>query len=273
MASKSSPKVTRSVAGRSKDNSRDSPADRPAAAGRSDKNSEMRRVQSDPGSSLGLSSDVLQAITASVSACLNDDVFLDRMMTRLTDRVSEIVNSALVTSLESAKKEIGELKAEVNSLKTELCSLKKTFTRETDSLNQYYRRNNLRIFGLPESSDEDTDRLVLDLVNNKLGIDLDATCIDRSHRVGRVPVRSAESDRPRPLLVRFISYRYRRLVMDKKSMLRGTNIVVREDLTPLRAAAFREAAHTHGIRNTWTRDGKVFCRTEDGGRISVNINI
>ena len=54
-----------------------------------------------------------------------------------------------------------------------------------DDLEQYIRRQNLRISGITENKDENTDSLVVDFVKNTMQIDLDTRDIDRSHRVGR----------------------------------------------------------------------------------------
>ena len=55
---------------------------------------------------------------------------------------------------------------------------------EKDSLEQYSRRNSLRIAGIPEEEGEETDKIVLGLAAN-LNIELNQTEIDRSHHVGK----------------------------------------------------------------------------------------
>ena len=65
-------------------------------------------------------------------------------------------------------------------------------------LEQYTRRENLRINNIPETEREDCKTLVYDLIDREL--DLDTTCIrfHAVHRVGRkIPGRS------RPIIVRF----------------------------------------------------------------------
>ena len=90
------------------------------------------------------------------------------------------------------------------------------------------KRNNLRIF---ERKGENTDRLVLD-VAKKLGINLTLGEIDRSHRTGKpqqlpdtdTPTENASDDdpRPRPILVKFATYRRRHEIISQRRKLKNT---------------------------------------------------
>uniref|UniRef100_A0A1B6LX41 Uncharacterized protein n=1 Tax=Graphocephala atropunctata TaxID=36148 RepID=A0A1B6LX41_9HEMI len=124
----------------------------------------------------------------------------------------------------------------------------------TDKLEQYQRRNNVRIFGIKESQGEDTDKLVVKLCREKLGVELPVTAVCRSHRVGRQPRPAADGrELHRPIIVRFLSYRDRRLVFGAKKKLKGSGIVMKEDLTTRRLEVYRTVAAEHGPRQTWTR--------------------
>ncbi|KAF2890498.1 hypothetical protein ILUMI_15675 [Ignelater luminosus] len=54
--------------------------------------------------------------------------------------------------------------------------------KELDEIKQYTRRNSLRGFGISENKNEDTDNLVLDVFNSKLGLKVTADQVDRSSR-------------------------------------------------------------------------------------------
>ena len=60
----------------------------------------------------------------------------------------------------------------------------KVLEESIDQQGQYSRRNCLLIHGVEENSNEDTDKLVLNIVNNDLEIDLTEVAIDRTHRIG-----------------------------------------------------------------------------------------
>ena len=53
-----------------------------------------------------------------------------------------------------------------------------------DDIQQYSRRNCLLVHGLKKDKNESTDDLVLNLFNEKLGVAVDNSMIDRSHRLG-----------------------------------------------------------------------------------------
>ena len=87
--------------------------------------------------------------------------------------------------LERERKEKDEL---INSLQIEVSSLKvevKNLEKKADDQEQYSRRNCLLIHGLTETKTEDTDEMVLDVINNKLNIEMSQISIDRSHRLGK----------------------------------------------------------------------------------------
>jgi len=104
-----------------------------------------------------------------------------------------------------------------------------------DASEQYSRRNNVRIFGVPESVDpkESTDDIVLNLCKS-LGADMSIQEIDRSHRTGKPGGR-----KPRPIIVKFTSYRARQKLYTQRRELKSCsgqeNIFINEDLTQYRA--------------------------------------
>ena len=84
---------------------------------------------------------------------------------------------------------------------------------EVDNLQQYSRRNCLLFHGITESSDEDTDQLVIDQCNEKLNLSIARDMLERTHRLG--PKRT-QGGKPRAIIVKFRSYRNRRLVFINK---------------------------------------------------------
>ena len=57
-------------------------------------------------------------------------------------------------------------------------------TVETDSQEQYSRRNCLLIHGLPESKNENTVLLAMEAIETKMNIKITDNDIDRTHRIG-----------------------------------------------------------------------------------------
>ena len=136
---------------------------------------------------------------------------------------------------------------------------------QLDDLEQYTRRTNIRIFGIPEptSTDrEDTDAKAIDFFANQLGITVSSDYISRSHRTGK------RGRTPRPIIVRLVHHNMKVQLLRKRCELKAqeTNcdtVDIREDLTQCR----RDILHylhndiTEGIIDkVWTIDGIIFMR-------------
>ena len=143
-----------------------------------------------------------------------------------------------------------------------------------DDQEQYSRRNCLMIHGIAENANEKTDDIVMDLLDNKLKAEIQKKDVSRTHRVGR-----KRNDRggnvnpkPRPIIVRFSSYRERKKAFDKKKNLKGQGILVTENLTKRRHSLLSKCFDVFEKNNVWTLDGRVYCKSKDGD-ITVYTNI
>ena len=96
----------------------------------------------------------------------------------------------------------------VNTLKAENIMLKKS----VENLQQYVRRPNIRIFGVPvfpNESSEEVNKFVLGMITNN-NIDIPLSSIDRAHRIGKVvESRNHPNQKVQPIIVRFTSFRDR----------------------------------------------------------------
>ena len=105
----------------------------------------------------------------------------DKRLIDLTSLVEFLITK--FDELEKRRKKKEEL---INSLQIEVSSVKvevKNLEKKADDQEQYSRRNCLLIHGLTETKTEDTDEMVLDVINNKLNIEMSQISIDRSHRL------------------------------------------------------------------------------------------
>jgi len=199
---------------------------------------------------------VHKQVQTAVEAALMSDAVINDLVTRLATKVSSLINESLKNSLEEARSSIRTLEAELGALREDLNRQNDQHKKRADELEQYTRRNSLRIFGVTEREQEDTDQLVVDLAAEKLGINISRADIDRSHRVGRT-ADPADKKKPRAILVKFATYQVRRQVFNNKKKLKGSNVTVREDLTAHRAGLVRRATALYGTKNVWTTDGRV----------------
>lgn len=184
------------------------------------------------------------------------------------DLLREILLPSLQGELEDLRTQLKAKDEEIDSLKSEL----RHAQDKDDELEQYTRRNSLRITGIPEERNEDCYDKVLQLANTNLQLNppLTLSDIDRTHRVGR-----GRSGRPRALLVKFATYRQRHRVMHARKLLNRTQFYINEDLTRKRSVLSwhaRQAKKGGRIKDTWTTDGRVMVK-ENNDNIRQITNI
>ena len=107
---------------------------------------------------------------------------------------------------------------------------------------------------MEENSNEDTDKLVLNIVNNDLEIDLTEVAIDRTHRIGDP---KKKSKKVRPIIAKYVRYYDRKKVFSKKKHLKGKGISITESLTNFRMKKLKEAREKNGLKHVWTIDGCI----------------
>ena len=183
------------------------------------------------------------------------------------------LNTDMTAEIDTLKKTFAT-KEEVQSLKNEnrLMKIKVAALQdEIDALEQYSRRNCLIFHGLPEEKGESTTDKILDIVHNKLmvpAITVTKRDIDRSHRLGKLAkldgrqTRSSTS-KPRPVIVKFTGYCPRYEVFAKKRNLKGSNIMVTENLTKKRYELLQKCMTALGKGNVWSYDGRITTKIEN----------
>jgi exosome complex exonuclease DIS3/RRP44 len=205
----------------------------------------------------------------------------------LTDPdVLRIIASAVASKL------TGTLQTEIDGLRKQLADKEKEIAalrNNVDSLEQYSRRNCLRIGPIPESSTEDTDAIVFKVAESA-GVTLPDDAIDRSHRVGKKP--STTETHSRSILVKFTSYKHKDALVKNRKKLSAVDgaelfpsddwpplpatsnsdrppkhrIFLNEDLTRARsqvAARARQLKRDKKIDDTWVKDGAIFVKCGD----------
>ena len=187
---------------------------------------------------------------------------------------------ALRAEVRSLRKELGERDAIIEDLQAEVKGLRLV----NDALEQYGRRNNLRISGIPESAldegeNEDTTAAVVDLANTVLQLDppLQPSDIEVSLRLKKP--RKAKPTEPRPIIVRFRSKAERYRVISNRKNLRPSNdtkdikVYINEDLTTARAKLFstvRLLFRQKHFTQVWTYNGCIKVKDLRGTLKSIN---
>lgn len=190
-------------------------------------------------------------LKAAIVRILKDDVFVDIIRDQVKAAVDHAV-AAKDAEIESLKEELSETKAQLNNLE------------------QYSRRLCLDVNGIPETPNEDTDRLIMDTAK-LAGVDIIREDIDRSHRVGAV-----KPGKPRTLLVRFVAYAKREAFYSARKLLRqprqfegstvsaavAAKVFVTDNLT-------RENQYILYKARQYRKEGKLFAAWSDVGKLKV----
>ena len=103
---------------------------------------------------------------------------------------------------EKERKEKNKIVKKLNEKVFALTERSNVLEESIDQQGQYTRRNCLFIHGVEKNSNEDTDKLVLNIINNDLETDLTEIAIDRTHRIGD----AEKKKKVGPIIVEFVRY-------------------------------------------------------------------
>ena len=191
----------------------------------------------------------------------------DLIMSYANSAVNEYVSSTQFKKSipETLQFEVGNLQETTKSSQETIAGLEEAnavLREQLDDLEQYTRRTNIQIFGIPEptgTDPEDTNAKAIEFFANQLGITVSADHISRSHRNGK------RGRTPRLIIVRLVHYKTKVQLLRKRRELkaRETNFDIWEDLTQCR----RDILHyfdndiTEGIIDkVWTIERIIFMR-------------
>lgn len=158
---------------------------------------------------------------------------------------------------------------EIEARQAETVQRQAVIEERLDVQEQYSRRSCLLIRGIPETDKKETEedclRHVMDILNGRLKLQMSEEVVSRCHRLGGQQAKmSPTNSRGRPIIVKFYSYRHRRLVYGAKKLLKGTNISVTEFLTMQRMEIYRIAKNLFTPKQCWTSDGKIIILVPQG---------
>ena len=120
-------------------------------------------------------------------------------------------------------------------------------------MNQYSRKNSVRIRGVSKQNEENIESVTIDTLKKEIGVKVEKHDIDIVHRVGR-----RQENRPRSILVKFLIHKTEKTVMRTKK--NATNVKISEDLAPGIKHIFDEVSSNRGFLNfdsIWTIDGRI----------------
>ena len=209
-----------------------------------------------------------QTIHSTLADALKSKDFIQQIVAAVVDSVTQAVIHELEKNVKYNNEKVSELEAQLTLQTNRVAELENKLLEQMSDLEQYQRRNNVRIFGIAEQENENCDQSVLNVLRNQLKLqDFDINDIGRCHRVG---VKRPGSRRP--IIVQFSTYRRREVVIRNRKLLKGTNVVIREDLTSRRLSLMKAAVNKYGYKNVWTvLDGRIM--VSDAGKVKCVCNV
>lgn len=199
------------------------------------------------GNTRNMSAIVNEALTM----ILKDDSFITKLVDKVCDRLEA---------------KLAELKLNYEVTVAELIQDNKMLRDEVDNLEQYSRRNCLRVFGVKEEVGENTEDKVREIFSSKLCVKVEPSDIDRCHRVGKLNAKKS-----RPIIIKLVSYKTRATIIRARKLLKGTGISIKEDLTNKRLELLNAASTKYGIKNAWSFNGNIYVNAGDSVKRILNI--
>lgn len=118
----------------------------------------------------------------------------------------------------------------VERLENELTSLQEEldyWKRRSIRLESYSRRENIKIFNVQETADANTEAVVKKFLNENLKIPQNDVDVIRFERVHQLPKR--QSNKPRPIIVRFSFFQDKEFVWSFIKNLKGSSTAIAND--------------------------------------------
>ena len=191
--------------------------------------------------------DIEKAIMASVTAVLTN--FKVKIELQLKEEMKKLDDSLVAKITKEVDDKLKEVREEFNQ--------STTFIEHAIHNEQYSRKNSVRISGITEEEGKDVEQKAIDFMKTNLKVDISRSEIEISHRVGRQQQDASGRQLPRQVIVKFESHKVKEKTMRAKSLLKGTNSSLQEDLIPAIYKRLKELKKCFRVDKCWSVDGKV----------------
>ena len=185
-----------------------------------------------------------------IKLCLGELLQDGRFLSTLRETIASEVERVFHDRFEEMAARVESVQ-NVNKALSDECDM---LSIKCDSLEQYSRRTSIRISGLKDVPHQEVEANVINILQEKLNLNIDQSTIDRCHPIGK------PKNGNRSVLVKFLSYRQQREVLANRSKLKGTGIGISEDLTKTRYGLNINAVKKYGRKFVWTLDGKIYVK-------------
>ncbi|CAF1254097.1 unnamed protein product, partial [Didymodactylos carnosus] len=201
--------------------------------------------------------------TTSITTDASDVIGLQLQQSLLSSNLINEMTKMIITSKSFTDAIAGiidnQLKQYVNHIKQLEAELKQVndraikFQSKLNDLDQYSKRRDLIIHGIPLTQGEDTSQVVLDLAKS-IGVNLDIKDLYATHRL------RSRNKQHSPIIAAFVRYSDRQQLYSKRRDLgKGTNkqVFINEHLSSLNHQLFTYARRHLDKKKVFTRNGSV----------------
>ena len=195
---------------------------------------------------------------------------LEILENRLFEREKE--NDKLKDKIKNLEKKITDQEDENQQLKRDIETSETVAKEKLNDLEQYGRRNSIRIVGINEDDDEtaeDTMQKVVDFVNEKIkNVSITKYDIDIAHRIGD------KKKGKRQIIAKFVRRTTRLAIIRNRKVLKETGFSIYEDLTSanrLALASIRKKMPDE-IDKAWTINGRIIYKNIAGNVHTLQYN-
>ena len=189
------------------------------------------------------------------------EAFEDRIQSSIADLKDEFINMKNII-IKNLQMENTKLKNEINLMKNKIVDLEIS----NNSLDQYGRRNNLEIEGIPDNiSDENLEKTAVKLLN-AIDVDIKESEVEACHRLGK-----SKKGKSKRTIIRVVNRKYcKKALINRRQLLTveddefefqvANNVYIKENLTNYNSKLLyycRKLRRASLINKEYTRDGIV----------------
>lgn len=181
--------------------------------------------------------DIQAVIQTSINEIINEDSFIQKIAKAVRNQIEEL----LLTQKALYEEEINKLKLKNKEMESKIYILE-----------QNEKRNNLRIYGVKATENENIEEKILEIFNTKMNLDITKQHIDYCYRIKN------NQEASNAIFMKFTNNKIRSEVYQNKKKLKNIGINIKEDLTMANMKIYKEARMKYGYKNIWTTNGKIY---------------
>lgn len=204
---------------------------------------------------------------ADFEKCLVEALRSPNVASAISEAIISNITKKLAEKFNYYDTKISALEAEIKLLKSADNSVKEPFLadeqmkyiQKVDLLEQRTKNNNIRIMGLKEQNNENTYDVVKNLIEQQFKVRMEDGDITAAYRVNQ-----NTAGRPKHVVITFKDNKIKNKIFRLKKMLKGSKIVMKEDLTTERLKVMKDASDKYGFKNVWSSNGIIYAKTDNG---------